>query len=80
MMMHEIEFESEFREKLYNLLALNGKLSRKELCILLDKPRTTVYDNLERLMKADLVERKSKNNGKRGRPIVFWKIKKGEDT
>lgn len=38
--------------------------------------RTTIYDNLEKLEKRKLVERFSRNNGKRGRPKIFWKIKK----
>ncbi len=40
--------------------------------------RTTVYDNLKKLLERGLVEKYTKNNGKRGRPPVFWKIKDGE--
>ena len=38
--------------------------------------RTTIYDNLVKLQKRKLVERFSKSNGKRGRPPIYWKIKK----
>lgn len=37
--------------------------------------RTTIYDNLLKLQKRKVVKEFSKNNGKRGRPVVFWKIK-----
>jgi len=38
--------------------------------------RTTIYDNLEKMEKRKLVERFSRSNGKSGRPLVYWKIKK----
>lgn len=37
--------------------------------------RTTIYDNLTKLIKKKIVEKFSKNNGKRGRPPVFFKLK-----
>ena len=36
--------------------------------------RTTIFDNLVKLQKRKLVEKFSMNNGKRGRPLVYWKI------
>lgn len=36
--------------------------------------RTTVYDNLEKLMKQGLVERFSKRIGKAGRSPVYWRL------
>lgn len=50
------------------------KLSRR--IVELHNKRTTIYDNLVKLQKRKLVEKFSRNNGKRGRPFVFWKIKK----
>ena len=38
--------------------------------------RTTIYDNLKKMEKRKLVERFSRITGKRGRPLVYWKIKK----
>ena len=50
-------------------------LSRKEIMITLHIPWTTAYDNLaEKLMKWDLVEWYSINDGIRGRPIKYWQI------
>ncbi|TFG12059.1 MAG: hypothetical protein EU531_10925 [Promethearchaeota archaeon] len=37
--------------------------------------RTTVFENLEKLIKRKIVEKFSKNNGKRGRPPVLFRIK-----
>lgn len=37
--------------------------------------RTTLYDNLYKLERMDLVEKYSKNDGNRGRPKEFWKVK-----
>ena len=36
--------------------------------------RTTIFDNLTKLQKRNLVKKFRKNNGKRGRPPEFWKI------
>ena len=68
---------------------IEGKsLSRKELVISLNIPRTTVYDNLLKLQKRKIVLKFVRNNGKRGRPIVYWyvprhiliKLKKGKNN
>jgi len=55
-------------------LLKNGSMSRKQLCRNLDKPRTTVFDNLNRLQKRNIVSKFAKNNGDKGRPQIFWKI------
>lgn len=36
--------------------------------------RTTIYDNLLKLEKRKVVKKFTKNNGKRGRPIVLWTL------
>lgn len=36
--------------------------------------RTTIHDNIVKLQKRNLVEKFSKNNGKRGRPLIFYKL------
>lgn len=53
----------------------NGPLSRRDLTKTLNKARTTIFDNLVRLERLNLMSRYSINNGKRGRPIVYWKLK-----
>ncbi|MFX0009720.1 MAG: hypothetical protein ACFE9R_05345 [Candidatus Hermodarchaeota archaeon] len=62
----------------YNLmkkLEANGPTTRRELVRSLNNPRTTIYDNLLKLQKRKLIEKFTRNNGMRGRPLVFWKLK-----
>lgn len=59
------------------LLLRRGKLTRKELVDILDKPRTTIYDNLHKLEKLGFVVRsKAKNTGRSGAPQVYWEFTK----
>lgn len=53
----------------------NGPACRKTLVKELDTPRTTIHDNLIKLQKRKLIEKYGANNGKRGRPLVYWQIK-----
>ena len=53
----------------------NGPASRETLVKKLNTPRTTIYDNLLKLQKRKLVEKFRDNNGERGRPLVYWKLK-----
>lgn len=62
--------------KLVKTLTKNGKMTRKELVKELGRPRTTIYDNLVVLQKQEVVEKFSCNNGKRGRPKVYWGLLK----
>jgi predicted ArsR family transcriptional regulator len=62
----------------YNLikkLETIGPSTRRDLVKVLNSPRTTIYDNLLKLQKRKLIEKFTRNNGMRGRPLVFWKIK-----
>ena len=62
----------------YNLmkkLEVHGPTTRRELVKSLNSPRTTIYDNLLKLQKRELIEKFTRNNGMRGRPLVFWKLK-----
>ena len=61
--------------KLIDILERKGGKNRDELVALLKTPRTTIYDNLIKLEKKGIVDVIEKHNGKRGRPIKFWKIK-----
>ena len=51
-----------------------GPLTRRELVKKLNTPRTTIYDNLLKLQKRKVIEKFTRNNGKRGRPLVLWKL------
>ncbi|MFW9771367.1 MAG: helix-turn-helix domain-containing protein [Candidatus Thorarchaeota archaeon] len=63
------------QHNLVKTLQKNGPLTRRELVRELETPRTTIYDNLLKLQKNKLIEKFSRNNGKRGRPLVLWKLK-----
>ena len=68
-------FLTPIQHSLVKTLQKSGPLSRRELVKQLETPRTTIYDNLLKLQKNKMIEKFSRNNGKRGRPLVFWKLK-----
>lgn len=68
------EYLTPIQFNLIKTLEKKGPSTRKELVHYLDTPRTTIYDNLIKLQKRKVVEKFSRNNGKRGRPRTFWKI------
>ena len=68
-------FISPTQHNLIKILRNDGPKTRRELVIQIKTPRTTVYDNLIKLQKRKVVEKFLKNSGKRGRPIVFWRLK-----
>ena len=63
------------QNNLIKILQVNGPMTRKDLVNQLRVPRTTIYDNLVKLQKQKVIEKFTRNNGRRGRPLVFWKIK-----
>ena len=69
------EFLSPIQYNLIKTLKNVGPLTRRDLVNQLNTPRTTIYDNLIKLQKRKVVEKFFKNSGKRGRPLVFWKLK-----
>ena len=80
-MANRIRKDFEFKEYLtpiqYNLIKTlqnGGPYTRKTLVKELKTPRTTIYDNLLKLQKRKYIEKFSRNNGMRGRPLVFWKL------
>ena len=79
-MMNEIsdfkEFFTPLQNQLIQVLDENGAMTRRKLVRKLETPRTTVYDNLVKLQKKNLVKKFSRNNGKRGRPKVLWTLSK----
>ncbi len=40
----------------------------------LNKARTTIFDNLSKLQRNNIVSKFARNNGERGRPQIFWKL------
>lgn len=69
------DFLSPIQYNLLKTLDMVGASTRKNLVKQLNTPRTTIYDNLVKLQKRKLIEKFSRIDGKRGRPLVFWKIK-----
>ena len=62
------------QNNLLKILEESGPLTRRDLVKHLSTPRTTIYDNLIKLHKRKLVEKFTRNNGKRGRPLVLWRL------
>ena len=69
------DFLSPIQYNLLKTLDNIGPSTRTDLVKYLNTPRTTIYDNLVKLQKRKLIEKFSRIDGKRGRPLVFWKIK-----
>ena len=63
--------------KLIETIQRLGPSNRATLVRELKTPRTTIYDNLIKLQKIKIIEKSRDNNGERGRPMVYWKLKKG---
>jgi len=70
------EYFSPIQDKILERLEVSGSLTRRDLVRVLNTPRTTIYNNLVKLEKRKLVEKISRSTGNRGRPLIFWKIKK----
>ena len=69
------DFLSPIQHNLLKTLEKTGPTTRKDLVKHLNTARTTIYDNLVKLQKRKLIEKFSRNDGKRGRPLVLWTIK-----
>ena len=69
------EYLSPIQFNLIKTLENTGPLTRKDLVRQLKTPRTTIYDNLLKLQMRKLIEKYSRNDEKRGRPFVLWKLK-----
>ena len=68
------EHISPIQHNILKVLEKWGPLVRREIVAELKTARTTVYDNLNKLQKLKRVEKITLNDGKRGRPLVFWKL------
>jgi len=63
------------QKELVEALNKKGPMTRAELVDSINKPRTTIYDNLMGLMRHDLVKKYSRPTNEKGRPLVFFKVK-----
>lgn len=81
--MTTIEFQTFKQFQIFFLLLNNFKgLERKEICLRLCLPRTTVYDNLKYLMTKEInripyIHYYFYRSGKKGRPIAMFYVPKG---
>jgi len=69
------EYLTPIQYSLIKKLQTIGPSTRRDLVKVLNSPRTTIYDNLLKLQKRKLIEKFTRNNGMRGRPLVFWRLK-----
>ena len=65
---------SPLQKELMDVLEKNGPMTRSDLVHKMDKPRTTVYDNLMGLIQHNIVKKYSRPTNARGRPLVFFKL------
>jgi len=65
---------STVKDALIRLLRLNGAMTRKELMDTTNIPWTTLFDNLEKLLRKNTIIKYLRYNKKRGRPSVVWGV------
>ena len=65
---------SPLQKELMELLEDKGPMTRHDMVKTTGKPRTTIYDNLMRLQKYNLVKKFPRPRNTRGRPSVFFKL------
>jgi len=68
------QFRTQLQQSILDLLTKQGPLPRREIVKQLQRARTTIYDNLIKLQKQNIVEKFVRNSGTRGRSLVFWKL------
>lgn len=62
--------------KILIVLSKGKSLTRNQLIESIKVSRTTIYDNLEKLLNVNLIRKFSKRIGNIGRPLVYWYIPK----
>lgn len=65
---------SSIQRNIIKALWKSKKLERAGLVKILERPRTTIYDNLAQMEKIGIVERLSRNAGNIGRPKICWNL------
>ncbi|MFX1276817.1 MAG: hypothetical protein ACFFBP_18225 [Promethearchaeota archaeon] len=65
---------SPIQNNLLKTLEIHGPMTRRDLVKRLHTARTTIYDNLVKLQKLKQIQKFTRNDGTRGRPLVFWKL------
>lgn len=70
---HDIESFPQIEIDIMKSLIIDGPQQRNDIAKTINKPLTTTYDHLVKLMNIDWVSKYSKPTGKRGHPPVFYK-------
>jgi len=70
----ELDHEIRLENLLLNLLEEHGPLTRGELVSLTHIPRSTLYDNLAKMITKGLIIKESVPRDTRGRPKVLFKL------
>lgn len=65
---------SPLQKDLIKTLEKNGPMTRADLVRSVDKPRSTIYDNLVGLIRHNVVKKYSRPTNSIGRPLVFFKV------
>ncbi len=60
--------------KIVELLWRDNLFSRSTFVKELDTARTTIYDNLKKLLERNVIIKESMHNDKRGRPHILWSL------
>lgn len=77
---NDLEFVySPLQIKLLQLLEKNGPMDRDDLIKYTESPRTTIYDNLNKLRNKEIVIKVPKQTGKQGRPRIYFLLKEDKD-
>ncbi len=69
------EIATPLQDNLIKFVQQPGPITRRDLVNQLNSPRTTIYDNLLKLQRLKVVEKFSRTDGSKGRPLVYWKLK-----
>jgi len=72
--LEELDYITPIQANLFEELSKGISLTRDDFVEILNRARTTIYDNLKKLETRKLVRRFKRGNGLRGRPITFWYI------
>jgi len=65
---------SPLQKDLIEILLTQGAKSREELVMAVDRARTTIYDNLMRLSKINIVKKFPRPRNDVGRPVIYFKL------
>ncbi len=65
---------SPLQYQITKILENNDPMTRNEIVKDLKSALTTVYDNLIRLERMNILQKFNKRNGMIGRPLVYWRL------